>query len=126
MPDKEGTASVQPEEIFKLDARIRWAAFSSEGGRVIFSKMRPGVVSLTSNDEDRTFMELGPLFMTELAGRLTPSEKAGIVQSVIVNLQKDSVLVMKVDEGYLAVSTEPTDAYDVFKKIAPQIRERYG
>jgi hypothetical protein len=126
LPEPGHAVAVTPEGIFKLHPKIRWAALSSEEGTIVFSQMRPGVASLTSDEDDRNFMELGPLFMTELAGRLTPSHKAGMVESVIVNLQMDSVLLMKVRQGYLAVSTEAAEAYDVFNKIAPQIRERYG
>ncbi len=125
MTKVEVEAFLKPEEIFRLDPRIRWAAFSSEEGQVLFSKMRIGVKSHTSDAEDESFMELGPLLMTSMAERLTPSEKAGKLQSIVVNLDKDSVLLMKVENGYLAISADRADAVDVFLGVAPKIRERY-
>ncbi len=115
---------ITPEEIFRLHPKIRWTAFSSDG-QVLFSQMRSGVESYTSESEDKSFMELGPLFMTSLAERLTPSEKAGRVDSIVVNLDKDSVLLMNVKDGYLAISVDRADAIEVFPKIAPIIRKRY-
>jgi hypothetical protein len=116
---------ITPEEIFRLHQKIRWAAFSSDNGEVLFAQMRPGVQSYTLNAEDRSFMELGPLFMTSLAERLTPSRKAGRVDSIVVNLDKDSILLMKVEKGYLAVSADRADAVEVFAGVTPIIRERY-
>jgi hypothetical protein len=87
--------------------------------------MRPGVESYTSQAEDKSFMELGPLFMMSLAQRLTPLGKAGSVQSIIVNLDRDSVLLMEVKGGYLAASADRRDAFEVFPEIARTLRERY-
>jgi hypothetical protein len=117
--------AITSEEIFRLHPKIRWVAFSSDNGEVIFSQMRPGVESYTSNAEDKFFMELGPLFMTSLAERLTPSRKAGGVDSIVVNLGMDSVFLMKVEKGYLALSADRADAVEVFVGVAPVIRNRY-
>ncbi len=125
MTETKAKMLITPEEIFRLHPKIRWAAFSSDNGEVLFSQMRPGVESYTSNREDRSFMELGPLFMTSLAERLTPSGKAGNVESIVVTLTKDSVLLMQVEKGYLALSAERSDAVEVFLKVAPMIRKRY-
>lgn len=111
-----------PEDVFRLDAKIRWTAFSRESGEVVFNRMRPGFESYTSEAEDKAFMELGPLFMISLAERLTPANKAGAVQSTVINLEKDSILLTKVMDGYLAVSADSADASTVFPKIASQLR----
>lgn len=110
------------EDIFRLDPRIRWAAFSVDG-KVAFCEMRTGVHSYTSETEDRAFMELGPLIMSGVAERLTQSGNAGKLQSVIVNLEKDSILLMKARNGYLATSVDRTEAFDVFKKIESLIQQ---
>ncbi len=125
MTETKARMAITPEEIFRLDPKIRWTAFSSDNGKVLFSQMRPGVESYTSNAEDKSFMELGPLFMTSLAERLTPLEKAGRVDSIIVNLSVDSVMLMKVENGYLALSADRADSVEAFVGIAPIIRDRY-
>ena len=111
--------------MFQLHPKIRWAAFASDDGKVHFSKMRGGVESYTTEAEDRSFMELGPLFMTSLAERLTPAEKAGRLESIVVNLDKDSILLMKVENGHLAISADRASSVDVFVKISPIIRQRF-
>jgi hypothetical protein len=112
---------ISPEEIFRLHPKIRWTAFSTQDGRVNFSEMRPGIASYTSERDDRAFMEVGPHLMSGIAEKLS-STGAGKVQSLIVNLEKDSVFLTQIGDGYLAISADRTDAPDVFKEIEPMIR----
>jgi hypothetical protein len=113
---------ISPEEVFRLHPKIRWAAFSTQEGRVTFSEMRPGVTSYTSEREDRSFMEFGPHVMSGIAERLSMTGGAGKLESLIVNLEKDSVLLTPVGDGYLAISVNRTDSPDVFKEIEPMIQ----
>ena len=69
-------------------------------------------------------MQLGPLIMSGIAERLTPEEIAGKLESVIVNLEKDSILLMKHGKGHLAISVDKEDAFLVFKEITPQVQQR--
>ena len=86
---------------------------------MIFCEMRPGLESYTSDAEDRAFMEFGPQLMAGIAERLSPTGGAGRLQSLIVNLEKDSVFLKQLGEAYLAISTDRSDAPDVFRKIEP-------
>jgi len=109
------------EDVFRLHPKIRWTAFSVDG-KVVFCEMRVGLQSYTSDAEDRAFMELGPFIMSGVAERLTASGGAGRLESVVVNLEKDSVLLTRVGSGYLAVSVDRVDAYSVFQEIEPLLR----
>jgi len=84
--------------------------------------MRPGIESYTSEEDDRTFMQFGPLIMSGVAERLT-SGGAGRLQSVVVNLDKDSVLLMKFRNGFLALSADRDEAFGVFQEIDGRLRE---
>jgi predicted regulator of Ras-like GTPase activity (Roadblock/LC7/MglB family) len=84
--------------------------------------MRPGIESYTTDAEDRAFMELGPLILSGMAGRLTSGGGAGKLQSVIVNMEKDSVLLTKVGNGYLAISANRAEALGVFQEIDSSIQ----
>jgi hypothetical protein len=110
-----------PDDVFRLHPKIRWTALSLEVGTVEFSQMRAGVVSHTSDAEDRAFMESGPLFMTGIAERLTPERKAGELQCLIACFEKDYVLMTRAGEGYLALSVEREEALTVFEEIIPQV-----
>jgi len=112
------------EEVFRLHPKIIWAAFSRDSGEVVFSQMREGVESHTSEVDDKAFMELGPLFMSGIAERLR-SKKTGGVESIVVNLEIDSVMLIKVGNGHLAISADKADANEVFLKVTPVIWERY-
>ena len=114
--------SLSPEDVFRLHPKIRWAAFSIDD-KVVFSQMRPGVGSYTSNAEDRSFMELGPLIMAGVAERLTQSGGAGKLESIIVNLGKDSIMIARVRDGYLAISVDRAEAFSVFQEIEPSVRQ---
>lgn len=85
--------------------------------------MRPGLKSYTSDAEDRAFMELGPLIMTAVAERLTLSGGAGKLENVLVNMGKDSVLLTKIRDGYLAISVDRAEAFGVFQEIDSSIRQ---
>lgn len=112
---------LKPDDVFRLHEKIRWTALSLESGMVVFSQMRPGIESLTPEDEDRAFMETGPLFMTGLALRLTPLGKAGKLECVIACFEKDWVLMAKMRDGFLALSVDAADALLVFNEIRPRI-----
>jgi len=88
---------------------------------VVFSQMRPGVMSYTSDSEDRAFMEMGPLLMTGLALRLTPNSKAGRLVYVVACFEKDCILMTKVEDGFLALSVDTTDALQVFRELEREI-----
>jgi hypothetical protein len=88
---------------------------------VVFSQMRPGVASYTSDAEDRAFMEMGPLLMTGLALRLTPNSKAGKLEYIMACFEKDCVLMTKVEDGFLAMSVDTPDALEVFHEVEEEI-----
>jgi hypothetical protein len=84
--------------------------------------MRPGLRSYTSENEDKAFMEFGPQLMTGIAERLSLKGEAGSVQSLIVNMGKDSVFLAPVRDGYLAISADRAEALDVFKGMEFKLR----
>lgn len=87
--------------------------------------MRPGIVSYTEEEDDKTFMEVGPLLMTSLAERLASTGGPGAVENVIVTFQRVSVLIMKVKDGHVAISAERADAVEIFLKAVPIVRQRF-
>jgi hypothetical protein len=86
--------------------------------------MRPGVEGYTAESEDRAFMEMGPLFITGLAERLSPEGKAGNLECVIACFEKDCVLMAEVRDGHLALSVDKKDnALTIFQELIPQIKK---
>lgn len=94
----------------------------TQSGKVVFCEMRPGVGSYTNNETDRSFMELGPLLMTGISERISSPEGTGNVESVIINFQKDSVLLTKLKHGFLAISADRASTLHTFEEIDRLIR----
>jgi hypothetical protein len=117
--------TLSPEEILQLHPKLRWAAFSTEAGKIAFAQMRTGLVSYTDEKQDRAFMEFGPQLLTGIAERLSLTGGAGQIQSLIVNMEKDSVLLIKIRGGYLATSADRRDALLIFDEVEAKIRELY-
>lgn len=68
-------------------------------------------------------MELGPLIMSGVAERLTPAGAAGRLESIVVNMEKDSVFLTKIGSGYLAISVDRAEAFGVFQEVNSSIRQ---
>jgi len=45
------------------------------------------------------------------------------LQSVLVNMEKDSVLLMKFRNGFLALSADRSEAFGVFQEIDRRLQE---
>ncbi len=61
--------------------------------------------------------------MSGVAERLTSTTTAGRVESVIVNMEKDSVLLTRLRNGHLAISVDKADALGVFQEISEAIQQ---
>jgi hypothetical protein len=117
------TGTLSPEDVFQLHPKIRWGAFATESGRIVFSQMRPGLVSYTDERDDRGFMEFGPQILTCIAQKLSASGGAGNLQSLTVNMEKDCVLLTRTRGGYLAVSVDRPNALLIFNELELKIRQ---
>lgn len=83
------------------------------------------MTSYTPTTDDNAFMEFGPQLIAGIAERLSLTGGAGKLRSIIVNLEKDSVLITQVDDGYLAISVDRAEAFDILKQIEPSLRQLY-
>jgi len=108
-----------PEDIFHIHPQIRWAGWASESGKVIFSKMRPGVETHSPEADDRQFLEFGGLIMDGVAQR--SSEWLGKPGFVRVAYEKATQMVFGFDGGYLALTVEPGVSADEMVGIAKAV-----
>ena len=112
--------------MFRVHEKIRWAAYVTQSGGVKFCEMRPGVTSYTAIEVDRSFMEFGPLLMAGISERVSSPEGTGKVESVVINFEKDSILLTKLQNGFLAISADRGLALHVFEEVASSIRSLPG
>ena len=95
------------EDIFRIHPKIRWAALANEKGEVLFMQMRPGLESLSPPDQDRVFMQIGPLMLVGVSERL--AAWAGAVESVVITFEKVGMVIARVSGKYLALTVERSD-----------------
>ncbi len=98
---------ITPERIFALNPKIRWAGLATDQGEVLFATMRPGITSLSPEDTDRTFMQLGPMLLSGVCERLAPW--AGPLEAVVSRYRKVVMIVRKLDKLYLALTINSED-----------------
>lgn len=101
-------AELTPERIFALHPKIRWAGLATDQGEVIFVKMRPGVKSLSPEDTDRSFMQLGPMLLSGVCERL--ATWAGPLEAVVSRYEKVVMMVTKLQGRFLALTIEREDS----------------
>jgi hypothetical protein len=104
------------EDIFRIHSQIRWVGLASEMGEVIFSKMRPGVVSYSPETDDQYLLEIGGLVMNGVAQR--SSQWLGKCGFVLVAYDKATELVVRIEGGYLALTIDKSVPPDEVVRIA--------
>jgi hypothetical protein len=98
---------ITPEHIFALNPKIRWAGLATDQGEDLFTLMRPGLESLSPEETDRSFMQLGPVLLSGVCERLAPW--AGPLEVVVSRYKKVTMIVRKLDKLFLAMTINSDD-----------------
>lgn len=69
---RQQSCVVNPDEVFAINKSVRWVGLVSAQGEVIFSEMRAGIKSATSQEFDEEFLQLGPLTLLGVAEKYSP------------------------------------------------------
>lgn len=109
-----------PERIFSLHPKIRWAGLATDQGGVVFVQMRPGITSLSPEDTDQSFIQLGPLLLTGVCERLAPW--AGPLETVVSTYEKVILLVTRLHKSYLAMTIGKEDG-GILSELIPKLNE---
>jgi len=96
------------EKVFQLHPKIRWAGLANDRGEIVFSQMRPGVKSITTEEDDRNLLQIGSMILRGVAERSSPH--AGNVECVTVLYEKFGQLILKRNENTLILTVEREDA----------------
>lgn len=115
---------ITPEDVFKIHPKIRWVGLASDQGEVIFVKQRDGLKSLSPEDAERSFMQMGPLLVTSICERMSPW--SGPVGSIVVNYQKVTSLITKVKDGYLALTVDKEQSPQSILEITKSLQKWTG
>jgi len=104
----QALSDLTAERVFNLHPKIRWAGLATDRGDVIFSKMRPGVGSLSPEVFDEAFMQFGPLILRGVCERLGPW--AGALETVTSFYEKVILIVTSHRKDCLALTINREDA----------------
>jgi hypothetical protein len=108
------------EEVFQLHSKIRWVGLTTDKGEVVFSKMRPGVESLTPDEDDKFLLQFGAIMMNGITQRSGPW--LGRWEHVTIAYEKTTQLILKLGERYLALTIEKSVQPNEIEQIAKSIR----
>jgi hypothetical protein len=110
---------LKPEDIFAVHPGIRFAGLANRNGKILFSKMRKGVVSHTPNSVERTGLEDHGRYFIETAEQEV--KWSGKLEQIAVSYEKYVVLYIPLKQRYALVSLEkdvPAESYtSVWKAI---------
>ena len=111
---------VTPEEIFEIDPNIRWAGLATRRGRVVFSKMKSGVESITPEEDDRMLLEIRAQYITEICEQV--NRWAGPTDFIAMSHEKFIELIVILSETYVCVTLEKSLPTKSLEEIANSIR----
>jgi hypothetical protein len=82
--------------------------------------MRPGITSLSPEDTDKSFIQLGPLLLAEVCERLAPWY--GPLETVVSTYEKVILLVTRLHKSYLAMTIGKEDG-GILSELIPKLNE---
>ena len=94
------------DEVFNSDGRIRYVGVIDNRLSVLVSRMREGVQTLTSDESDRHYMQIGPNILIDVAEKLSP--KLGQIESITIRYEKLFLVLFRLENYTIVLSFEPT------------------
>ena len=111
---------VTPEGIFEIDPNIRWAGLATRRGKVVFAQMRPGVESITPEEDDRMLLEIRAQYITEICEQV--DRWAGPTEFIAMSHEKFIELIVILGETYVCVTLDKATPTRSLGEIANSIR----
>jgi len=94
------------EEVFRSEPKVRYVRVLDNRLHVLLSRMREGVQSLTSDEEDKHWLVLVPNILIDCAEKLSPA--LGLVESVTIRYQDAFLVFFRLENLTVVLSFEPT------------------
>ena len=93
------------EEAFKRDTRIRYVGIIDNQFHIVLSKMREGVQSITTEEQERNFVQLMPPIIVDAVEKLQPL--LGKLDNVTVRYQKVLMVFFRIQNFTVVLSFNP-------------------
>ncbi len=108
------------EEAFKKDSRIRYVGIIDNQFRIIVSKMRESVQSVTSEEQERNFIQLMPPIIVDAVEKLQPL--LGKLDNVTVRYEKMLLVFFRVQNLTVVLSFNPNVSTPFMSSLSETMR----
>jgi hypothetical protein len=105
---------------FKKDSRIRYVAIIDGEYHLVASRMREGVQSFTTEEEDRKFFHMMPSIIVDAVERLEPL--LGQVDNVTVRYEKVLLVFFRVQLVTVVLSFNPDVSTPFISSLSEEMR----
>lgn len=103
------------EEIFALDEGIRYVGILDRNHKLVESRMRPGVRSLTPEEVDKKFTSHASPIILDVCSQLT--DQLGDLLQVTVRYRKVALVFFLYKSQIVALSLDPASIQQVLEKL---------
>lgn len=107
------------DRIFEIDERIRYVGIVDMTYRVIASRMRPGISSLTPTELDWNFVSIVPPMMLDSAKRL--ENDCGPFQIMTIRYRKLMIAIYRGDRYTIMLSFDPSVETPFLRKLTAEL-----
>ena len=108
------------EEAFRKDNRIRYVGIVDNEFHLILSKMREGVQSLTTEEQERSFVQLMPPIIVDAVEKLQPL--LGKLDNVTVRYEKLLLVFFRMKNLVVTLSFDPNVTRPFMSSLSESIR----
>jgi len=103
------------DELFALDSRIRYVALLDRNSKLLESRMRSNVMSLTPETYDRKFMGSVPPMILDTLSQL--ENQCGPLAHISIQYQKVDLVIFPHNNQIVAISLEPGPLEPILRKL---------
>jgi len=103
------------DELFALDSRIRYVALLDRNSKLLESRMRSNVMSLTPETYDRKFMASVPPMIVDTLSQL--ENQCGPLTHISIQYQKVDLVIFPYNNQIVAISLEPGPLEPILRKL---------
>jgi hypothetical protein len=103
------------DELFALDPRIRYVALLDRNSKLLESRMRSNVMSLTPETYDRKFMSSVPPMIIDTLSQL--ENQVGPLTHISIQYQKVDLVIFPHMSQIVAISLEPGPLEPILRKL---------
>ena len=109
------------EEAFRKDNRIRYVGIVDNEFHILFLKMREAVQSLTTEEQERNFVQLMPPIIVDAVEKMQPL--LGKFDTVTVRYEKVLLVFFRMNSLVVTLSFDPNVTTPFISSLSESIRK---